>query len=226
MPVSVENDTGSPATDFYGSGNSEWLRDEGVYHFLVMHATDVPLDKNSAQIVNGLMQFQLAVASGPNKDKLFEQTFFSLKPDASDKQKAMQKRQLMRIAYACNLAGNAEVLAGKLSFEPKEMEGQQIVMRVAFGEKDGQKTKFLQMHYSDVWHIDDPDAPKEANIDAKTVGVLPAKFRRKPEYFAELKAKLKGESGASGGNGSNNGGNGNGQKQPSTPQPKKSLKDL
>ncbi len=225
MPIAVENESG-PATDFYGSGNSEWLKDEGVYHFIVMHATDVPLDKNSAQIVNGMMQFQLAVVGGSSKDKLFEQTFFNNKPDASDKQKAMQKRQLMRIAYACNLAGNAEVLAGKLMFEPKDMEGQQLIMRVAFGEKDGKKTNFLQMHYSDVWHIDDPDAPKDCIIDATAIKTIPAARRRKADYFNELKEKLKPGSGnGSSGGGSNGGGNST-QGKSETPAPKKKLSDL
>jgi hypothetical protein len=88
----------------------------------------------------------------------------------------------------------------------------------------------MQIHFSDIWHVDDPDAPKDCVLDEDILATLPEACRRKPEYFAALKEALKPAAGAGGGGSAASGGNGaksNGAKKetPAT-KPATSLSDL
>jgi hypothetical protein len=229
MAIEVGNDHEGGGSDFYGGGNSDYLKADGVYHFLVTHATDMPLDRNGGQIINGMLKIQLSVCGGTEKDKIFEQTFFNLKPDASDKQRSMQRRQLMRLAYACNLVGNDEIIAGKLAFEPADMEAHQLIVKVSTNTNESSGKSYMQIHFSDIWHVDDPDAPKDCVLDAEHLAALPDACRRKPEYFAALKEALKPATGGASGNGNGSTANGAAKKEttkPATTKPAKSLSDL
>jgi hypothetical protein len=88
----------------------------------------------------------------------------------------------------------------------------------------------MQIHFSDIWHVDDPDAPKDCVLDEEHLAALPDACRRKPEYFAALKEALKPAAGAGGsaasGNGAkSNGANGAKKETPAT-KPATSLSDL
>lgn len=233
MAIEVGNDQeGGGGSDFYGGGGGDHLREEGTYHFLVVHVTDMPLDKNGGQIVNAVMKVQLSVCGGPHKDKLFEETFFTPKPE-HEKRRAIQRRQFMRLAYACNLVGNEQIIAGKLAFEPADMEAHQLIAKVHFGTNaDGSKSQYLEFNFADIWHVDDPDAPKDCVLDKDILATLPDACRRKPEYFQALKEALKPAAGAGASGSAASGGNGaksngaNGATKPATTKPATSLSDL
>lgn len=204
MAIDFEDNDGS---DFFG-GESQHLKAPGTYHFLISHASEQPTSAKGALIPNAILQLQLTVADGPQKDKTLDMTFFGLKADASAKAKEWHNRKLIRIAYAAGLIGNANIMGKIGPIEFTQAKGRQVVMTVDQREdKEGVKQEYLDMVFANVWHVDDPSAPKDAVKNAGLVNLLPAGLRRTPEYFAELRkfeeAKKAGVSG--GGNNGNAG---------------------
>lgn len=200
MAIDFDDDGGS---DFFG-GESQHLKAPGTYHFLISHASEQPTSAKGALIPNAILQLQLTVADGPQKDKTLDMTFFGLKADASAKAKEWHNRKLIRIAYAAGLIGNANIMGKIGPIEFTQAKGRQVVMTVDQREdKDGAKTEYLDMVFANVWHVDDPSAPKDAVKNAGLINLLPAGLRRTPEYFAELRkfeeAKKAGVSGGANG---------------------------
>jgi hypothetical protein len=110
------------------------------------------------------------------------------------------------------------------------MEAHQLIVKVATNTNESSGKSYMQIHFSDIWHVDDPDAPKDCVLDAEHLAALPDACRRKPEYFAALKEALKPAAGAGGGGSAASGGNGaksNGATtKPATTKPATSLSDL
>lgn len=184
MAIDFEDTDGG---DFFG-GESQHLKAPGTYHFLVSHASEQPTSAKGALIPNAILQLQLTVADGPQKDKTLDMTFFGLKADASAKAKEWHNRKLIRIAYAAGLIGNANIMGKIGPIDFTQAKGRQVVMTVDQREdKDGAKTEYLDMVFANVWHVDDPSAPKDVVKNAGLVNLLPAGLRRTPEYFAELR---------------------------------------
>lgn len=205
MAIDFDDNDGS---DFFG-GESQHLKAPGTYHFLISHASEQPTSAKGALIPNAILQLQLTVADGPHKDKTLDMTFFGLKADASAKAKEWHNRKLIRIAYAAGLIGNANIMGKIGPIDFTAAKGRQVVMTVDQREdKDGAKTEYLDMVFANVWHVDDPSAPKDVVKNAGLVNLLPATLRRTPEYFAELRkfeeAKKAGVAGGAGANGSGN----------------------
>lgn len=173
--------------DFFG-GESQHLKAPGDYHFLITHASEQPTSSKGALIPNAILQLQLTVAEGPQKDRTLDMTFFGLKADASAKAKEWHNRKLIRIAYAAGLIGNANLMGKMGPIEFTQAKGRQVLMSVEQRtDKDGAKTEYLDMVFANVWHVDDPSAPKDVAKNTGLINLLPATLRRAPEYFVELR---------------------------------------
>lgn len=223
MPVDVGG-----SDDFFG-GDGQYLKEKGRYHFIVNAADEQPKKRDGSLLPNAVLQLELIVAGGPQKDKTIDLTFYAPKPDASDKAKAMFHRKLQRIAYACNLLGNKELMGGKLPpVDFTKCKGHQLIADVDFPtDTDGQPKKFLDLFYSNVWHVDDPDGQKDVVKSEQHIGLLPSQFRRSAEYFTELKKFY--ESKKAGGGSGTNGNGSHGSKPAPTPTvttPAASVEDL
>ena len=107
----------------------------------------------------------------------------------SEKVIAMSRRIASAFFIATDLT-NPNALGKQATINVNDAQGRQFVGHLAIQtDKEGKPTKFLQFHYSDIYHVDDPEVatiPK----DAEALSVIAKEFRHTEEYFA-FKAKKK-----------------------------------
>ena len=112
----------------------------------------------------------------------------------------MAKKKQWRFAMAMCLVGGPKAAGEKATVDLQQAAGRQLIATVAHDDRGDDGKKFLQLHFADIWHVDDPSAPQcERSQDA--LKMLPKELRRSPESFAKSDGKS-----ASG----NPSGNGNG----------------
>jgi hypothetical protein len=121
--------------------------------------------------------------------------FFAPNYAKGEKSVAATKRQNTAFALAANLI-DPNALGTKAAVELTNAEGAQIVVKLARKMDQDPVTqewtvpsKFLQISYSDIWHVDDP-AAKDHPKDAEAIAVIPKEKRHSAEWFA-FKSKTK-----------------------------------
>ena len=171
----------------------DYLNEPGVYHLMVEEVREGVGQKGTA--IDGF-SVSCIVRAGTTQDcagKSVDLGFFSPNYSKGDKSVASTKRQNTAFALATNLI-DPNAMGTKATIELKNAEGCQLVVKLnrkmdkdPVTEEWTVPSKFLQISYSDIWHVDDPAAEKHPK-DATAIAVIPKAFRRAAEWFA-FKAK-------------------------------------
>ena len=169
-------------------GQSNFLDEPGVYHVVVIAVDEAPLNRDNQPLDGFRVDF--AVLDGTvagQKDRQKDVLFF--RPNGkSEKGDEMKRRQQTRFALATGLlSGFAPGQKAKVDLQTAV--GRQLVIEFERSkDQAGKETKFLQLAWSNIWHVDDPHVKaKQIPLDAAALSLLPANLRRKPEDFAQKK---------------------------------------
>lgn len=173
----------------YDSG-PQYVDKEGRYHVQVLEVNEGVNGKGSP--FDGF-HLKLGIVEGEHEDQIGRSIDISVFNPSGRSEKADEISQRLQTNFviACNLFDPGAVKAGQeVEIDITKALHQQLIVHLAYGkEKDGKR--YLQFHYSDVFHIDDPDV-NSVKKDAKMLAILPAQLRKKPEFFS-YKAKKKPE---------------------------------
>jgi len=162
-----------------GSGN--WLKEPGTYHFIVTGVEEEPKDSNKNPL--GGFRVNCQALAGTTKDqesRTFDIMFFNAK--LTEKNEGLFKRkQQARFFIATNILKDVHGQKG-LKIDLQQATAQQAICTLEKGMKDGKETGYLQLAFANIWHVDDPDAASFPKCE-KSLKLIPASGRRKPESF-------------------------------------------
>mgnify|MGYP001583356356 FL=1 len=175
------------STDLHGDGGN-YLRDPGTYHFGILKLDTDPHDKDGTMIdgISVSLEVLAGTVPGTNGKKL-DLTFFNGKLSNKDKGLFARKKQAC-LFVACNLMHESQFGKGGVSIDDTKAKGQMIVMTVVKRkDKDGNDGKYLDMNFTDCWHIDHPEVAKNKfPLNAEAIKLLTAgspSSRRDPKSF-------------------------------------------
>ena len=142
------------------------------------------------------------------KDKQFDIMFF--KPKLTDKNGGeFAKRKQARFAIATGILPRSEP-GKRVTVDLQKANGRQLVVELEHqkDQQTGQPTKFVQLAWANIHHVDDPAVAKVPK-DATALALLPAELRKNPQDFARQPD-----------------GQGNGKSKAAKPAPAVNLDDL
>ena len=155
----------------------------GTYHMLVTAVDENPATKDGNPI--DALKVSLSVLDGTHadqKDRSFDLTLWNPKPeDTTD----MSKKKQTRFCLATCLIG-AHKPGEKTTVEPTDAVGRQLVAKLSFKQKKNEATgkwedsDRVDLHYSDIWHVDDQEVAKNKVPLNKEALTLIASQLRKP----------------------------------------------
>lgn len=150
--------------------SGSFLREPGWYHLVVADATDTPTKKGGVPIPNAMFGMDCKVCAGTSpgcEDKSIGLNFFHPTPD-----KEFTQKKIDRILIALGIMQPGD--EGKpVSFEAEDLIGRQFVTQLVHS----QDPKYLEVNWSDTFHVDDPEVanhPKNADM----LSILPPEQRR------------------------------------------------
>lgn len=179
-------------------GESNFLSEPGTYHVAVLNVDEHPTTRDGAPVDGFKVQFCVldGTVAGQQKKEV-ELTLYN--PKASDKNNGeFAKRKQARFAMATGILPEAQP-GQRVSVDLQQALGRQLIIEVErkTDQATGQPSKFLQLAWANIWHVDDPAVCNEPDTehrnwalipkDANAIGLLPAKLRRSAESFAVAK---------------------------------------
>lgn len=186
MPMEME------MPDSFETGGA-YLQEPGTFHLAVTDIEEHPTSRNGT-LIDGF-RAEVEVLGGPQSRRQAELMFFSPKP--TDKNNGeMAKKKQARFALATGIIPAAKP-GEKVTVDLAKAKGRQLIATLAHRESQTDSTKkFIDLNFADIWHVDDPSAPK-CELSQEALSLLPKSLRRPPESFVKPAA---GGNGSSGGN--------------------------
>lgn len=168
------------------TGGGNFLREPGTYHFACMEVDEQPTNKAGDKMLDGFR----VVAEVLNGDtagqegKSVELMFF--KPKLTDKNNGeMAKKKQARFAIATGVLGAPKAAGEKVAVDLQQAVHRQFVATVSLDDReDDPKKRFLQLHFADIFHVDDPAVAKVPKSEA-ALKLLPAGLRRTAGSFGK-----------------------------------------
>jgi hypothetical protein len=171
--------TYSTTKEFGGSGGNA-VEKPGTYHFAITKAAEGETTKGNP--MTG-MSAVCVVLDGTNPDQKGKEFHLHLwEPDLSKSEKAqeMALKKITSYGVAINQFDPLK-LGGDLAGEfGSALEGQQFIMQLEEDTYEG-KTN-LQVHYANIYHVDDPRAEKFPK-DKDAIALIAKEFRKSPNQF-------------------------------------------
>ncbi|MFG0260994.1 MAG: hypothetical protein ACF788_01190 [Novipirellula sp. JB048] len=182
------------AADLAGGGG---LQAEGKFHFIVEDITDGKETK-SGSMLNGLFA-KCKVLHGEHEGSTFTIEMLDPTMNSSDGGAFARKKQAAFL-IAANVLTPAQVNGGVVSYDEQLARGSQIIAEIRLGRENDNGKRYLELHYSNVYHVDDPrvaDVPKSEEI----LSVIPANHRHKGDndFFGPMIGARKSSTQPSGG---------------------------
>lgn len=162
-------------------GGGNYVDKPGVYHCLITEVDENPAYDDGTPI-NGI-KISLQVLDGTDaaqKDRALDLTFWQ-----SKEKNDMNSRKLTAFCLATSLIGN-HAQGQRTTVEPSDAKGRQVVCKLAWKRVKNEATgKYeesnnrVDLHYSDIWHVDDPAVAK-ANVplSKECLALIPAQLRK------------------------------------------------
>lgn len=153
----------------------EYLKEEGTYHFMITHVTDMPTirggNRKGELVANAAFEVTCSVCDGttPNqRDKIFPVTFFHPDTSGTDEQQARAKKTYDRFWLATGMLTRAQVETQDLAYDIDldKLVGRQLFIKVS-KKSDGYLTAWSDFH-----HIDDPEM-KGIPHDKNAIAMIP-----------------------------------------------------
>ena len=168
------------------TGGGNWLTQPGTYHAVVTHADEEPTNAKGEMLDGFRITFQalegtVKAEDGKfsERDKTIDLVFFNGK--LTDKNEGLFARQKQgHFFIATGLLTDGQ-LGTEVDIKLEDAVGRQVVMTVEEQESKSER-KFLQLHFADIWHIDDPSAASYPKCK-KSLGLIPKQHRRDPKSF-------------------------------------------
>lgn len=187
MPRTLE------APETINSGSSSYLESNadnvGLYLMIVKEAHE---DKRPTK--NGLENFdgfslECEVVGGPNEGKNFNLLLGDPKRSHKDEGKSAAAKQAAFL-IATDVIKPTD-LGKSISYDPASAIGSFFVIDLVLGKKSDDGKQYLELNYSNVYHVDDPRAKKlKLNADQSArIAKIKEAYRHKEDYFAPLVAK-------------------------------------
>lgn len=178
-------------TEDIGGGESTYLDQPGTYHCLVTAVGENQGPKGG--VIDGFTA-HLAVLAGTvagQKDKQKSLTLFSQDASKSEKSQEWAKKKQTAFAIATEVV-NLASLGKRVEVDLQSAVGRQLIITFEAND-DG----YLDLHYANIYHIDDPRAAKFPK-DAEAINLATKEMQRQPpEYFAPLLKKSDAKAGQS-----------------------------
>jgi hypothetical protein len=175
-------------------GDSNFLSEPGTYHFAVLAVDEQPTNRDGKPLDGFKVHCCVLDGTTVNQAKKeLELMFFA--PKLTDKNNGeFAKRKQARFAMATGILPQAAP-GQRVSVDLQQAAGRQFVAEVERGTgSDGQPTKFLQLAWANIYHVDDP-AVAAVPKDAAALALLPKELRKTAKDFEKKPA-------SGGGNGS------------------------
>jgi len=169
------------STDRGGS----FLDQPGTYHFSVTALDEQP-SGNDGKLIDGFRVSCAVLAGTTNgqEKKEVDITFFN--PKLSDKNNGeFAKKKQARFVLAVGLLDGPRKGGERVTIDLQQAIGRQFLATMeerTFTKRDGSQGKSIDLHFADLWHVDDPEAAAYPKNDA-ALKLLPASLRKKPEQF-------------------------------------------
>ena len=191
------------AEDFEGS--SDFLNTPGKYHAVIMETKIGVGPKGKAY--DGVT-LSMSVLCGPEEKKTFNH-MVGFPSETDDDGGEFRRKVMSRTLVVTNLVNPTEK-GKKAKVDFSKLDGQQIVVDMAFKKDRNSDKEYLNIGNSGlaIYHVDDP-AVEKVPKNADALKLIPTEWRRKPEWFEQLKSKPKPPTGSPSQNAGNGGGNGN-----------------
>lgn len=159
-----------------------FLTEPGTYHLAVLAVDERPASKDGRPLDG--FKVHVCVLDGTTagqQKKEMELMFFA--PKMSDKNGGdFAKRKMARFAAACGILPVAAP-GQRVTVDLQQAAGRQLVAEVERQtDTAGNATKFLQLAWANIWHVDDP-AVAQVPKDAAALGLLPATLRKAASDF-------------------------------------------
>jgi len=169
-------------------GEGGGLQAAGTYHVVVNDVREGESRKGTP--IDGLtVTFEaLAGTVEGQAGKTHTESFFLPTLDDKEKNAAMKLRKLTAMAVAGNII-QPDQLGQEVDIPFAQMVGQQMVVKLEQQmEKDGNgeytiPTKYVQVSYSDLYHVDDP-AVKVVPKNSDALGLIAKTSRHQESWFA------------------------------------------
>lgn len=174
----------APETVDTGGGN--WLTQPGTYHVVVTHADEEPTNGKGDMMDGFRITCQALEGTVKDEDGKFTELDKTIdlifwNPKLTDKNEGLFARQKQgKFFIATGLLTEAQ-LGTEVEINLQNAVGRQIVLTLEEQDGSGDR-KFLQLHFADIWHIDDPAVASYPKC-AKSVKLIPAAHRRDPKSF-------------------------------------------
>jgi len=164
-----------------------FLAKEGTYHLQVTHTDEQPVSKKG-EAIDGFA-VELSVLDGdhvngvcPEKGKKVDIVFFNPKLNATEGDIKWKRAKQGAFLIAAGLVDESKC-GQDVNVELADAVNRQLVATLQFGtDEQGNKKKFLELHYANIYHVDDPRA-KDCPKDAKALALVPKLQRRDPASF-------------------------------------------
>lgn len=170
------------ADDMSGSGGV-YLDEPGTFHLLINEVRDGcgpngnPIDGFSIECE--VMAGTVEGCAG----KKIGITIWKPNLTRSEKAIALAKRIGAAFFIATDII-NPNQLGKSNAIDCNLANGRQFICKLARQtDKDGNPTKFLQPHYSDIYHVDDPEVDTQPK-DAEALKIIAKELRHDAAYFA------------------------------------------
>ena len=174
----------APETLETGGGN--WLRTAGTYHLVITAAEENPTTKAgkirdgfaaTCQTLEGTVRDENDVFT--ERDKTV--TLFFRNAQLTDKNEGLFARQKQGKFFVATGLMTEEQVGQSLDIDLDDCIGRQVVATIETEAGDNGMV-FLDLHFCDIWHIDDPAAAKFPQC-VKSKGLIPKAHRRDPKSF-------------------------------------------
>jgi len=164
----------------------DWITEPGTYHLVVTDATETPVSKSGQQLdafrvsctaVEGTVRD--ANGKFTQIDKTIELLLWNPKlTDKNEGEFARKKQGRMLIALGLI---NENLKNQTAEIDLADAVGRNII--VTLEQRDGNDDRqYLDIHFADIWHIDDPAGAKFPRND-EVLKMAPASHRRAPGSF-------------------------------------------
>ena len=196
----MADDWDLPTENEIAEKGGNYLETEGVFHLLISEVRDGMSSGKEPKPIDGFsidceVQAGTALDGNPMPEvagKLVSLTIW--KPKATDKENQikMAKKKAGAFFVATDLV-NPNVLGQRVGVEVTNATGRQFAAKLVNQmEKDDKgeytkRTKYMDFHYSDIWHVDDPECTAAKNVEA--LAVIAKELRHNAEYFAFKKPR-------------------------------------
>lgn len=175
------------------TGGGSYLKTPGTYHMLITNLMAGLGPKGTA--IDGFtaeckVMAGLADDGSDQKDKEISLTFFAPNLNAKPESQKMNERQNTAFFIATNCLLPTDLGKDGLEVDENLANGAQFIVQMAKGQIKNEATgeyedsdkAALRIHYSDIFHIDDPQVAKIPK-SAEAIALIDPKDRHNADWF-------------------------------------------